>query len=302
VAAQGRYRILIEQAKVQLTADLKAALKESMQAGRLEEANRITKIIDSGGANAEEPLESPKARAAQTRYKAAAQRASQEYVLALKNALTLTLRAAQLDESNRISAEIKKLDDVLGRQADATSGFINLIPRIDPAKDTVAGQWVVEKGILKCLGGNEDRIEIPYEPPDEYDFRITFTKVGTNCIVQNLSKAGAPFIWVMGAGGGFTFHYVKGAGIGANKTTVQKPGIKDKHRYTSIVKVRKNGVEAVLDNKTITKWDTDYSDVEPAPFWALRSPRLLGIGAGASKAEFSAVEVKEISGPGKFTR
>ena len=303
VAANGRYRLLIEQAKTQLTADLKASLKESMQTGKLEEANRITKIIDSGGANADEPLESPKARSAQARYKTAVQRAAQECVLALKGALAGSLRAAQLDESNRISAEIKKLEDVTGRQADASTGFINLLPRIDPGKDTVAGTWTVEKGVLMSSGKGEERIEIPYEPPQEYDFRITFTKTGTNCVIQILSEAGAPFIWAMDANGLYTFRYLKGTGTGNNKTSVQKPpGIKDKHRYTSVVRVRKNGVDATLDGKVMTKWATDYSDAVPAGWWALRNNRLLGLGTGESRTEFHTIEVKEISGPGKFQR
>ena len=86
----------------------------------------------------------------------------------------------------------------------------------------------------------------------------------------------------MGDNGSFTFHYVKGAGIGANKTTVKESsGISDKRRYVSLVKVRKTGVEAYLNGKLITKWQTDYSDVEPAGFWALRDRKCLGIGAGS---------------------
>ncbi len=303
VAASGRYKLLTEQAKSQLTVELKAALKASMQAGKLEEANRITKIIESGGANADETLESMQARSAQARFKTTTQRATQEYILALKGALAQSLRAAQLNESNRITAEIKKLEDANSRQADVSSGYINLIPRIDPEKDTVAGKWTVEKGALMSSGNGDERIEIPYEPPEEYDFRITFTKTGTNCVIQMLSEAGASFIWVMGASGGFTFHYVKGAGTGPNKTTVQMPpGIKDKHRYTSLVRVRKSGVEALLDGKVVTKWVTDYSDVVPAQFWALRNRHLLGVGTGASKTLFHTIEVKEVSGSGKFQR
>ncbi len=303
VGARAAYLLVVEQAKKQMVLDLKLALKESMQAGQLEEANRITKIVDSQGAEAMEPLTSARGKGAQARFSAAAQRATQDYLRALKVALDVALRAAQLEEGNRISAEIKRLEIASARQPDAVTGFISLLSMIDPAKDTVAGKWTVDKSGLMSSGSGEERIEIPYQPPAEYDYRTTFTKTGTNCVIQILSESGTPFIWVMGANGSFTFHYLKGTGTGANKTTVQKPpGIKDNHRYTSLVRVRKNGVEALLDGRVITKWDTDFSDAVPSPFWALRDGHLLGVATGASKTVFHTIEVKEVSGAGKFQR
>ena len=107
----------------------------------------------------------------------------------------------------------------------------------------------------------------------------------------------------MGADGTYSFRYLKGTGTGSNKTTVKKPpGIKDTHRYTSLVRVRKDGVEALLDGRVMTKWPTDYSDVESAPWWALRDKSLLGLGTGSSKTEFHTIEVKEVTGSGKMMR
>ena len=179
---------------------------------------------------------------------------------------------------------------------------VNLLPLIDPAKDTIAGQWTLDKGALVSSGKGEERIEIPYEPPNEYDFKVSYTKTGTNCVIQILSHEGAPFIWVMSTSGKFTFHYLKGAGLGANKTTVHQAGLKNGHKYTSIVRVRNKSVEAILDGKTISKWETDYSDATPAQFWALRNRRLLGIGTGDTKTVFHSIEVIEIGPKGKPTR
>jgi hypothetical protein len=303
VAARNRYVLLVDQARAQMVTELKAALKESMQASQLDEANRISRIVDGKGEDSGEALTSAKARNARNRFDASAKRAKQEYLGALKNALAQSLRSAQLDESNLISAEIKKLEAMTAKQADPTTGFINLLPIIDPAKDTVAGKWSIEKGALVSSGEGEERIEIPYQPPEEYDYRITFTKTGTNCVIQILSGMGTSFIWAMDAKGFFTFRYLKGTGIGSNKTSVQKPaGIKDNHRYTSLVRVRKNGVEALVENKLMTKWETDYSDVAGGPWWALKNSKLLGLGTGSSKTTFHTIEVKEVGGSGKFLR
>ena len=182
--------------------------------------------------------------------------------------------------------------------------FIDLLPSIDPAKDAVAGVWTMSKGGLSSSGSGQERIEIPYQPPAEYDFRVTFTKLsGNNCVIQLLAHGEDPFIWVMSTDGMFTFHYLKGAGIGNNRTTVQKrTGIKARSRYVSLVRVRKDGAEALLDGKPMSKWPTDYTDVVVAPFWLLRDKRLLGLAAADAKTVFQKVEVKEVSGAGKFTR
>ena len=62
--------------------------------------------------------------------------------------------------------------------------------------------------------------------------------------------------------------------------------------------VRKNGVEAFLNGKSVSKWTTDFSDAEPAGFWALKNRKRLGVGAGSTKVTLLAVEVREVTGRG----
>jgi hypothetical protein len=299
VAAQGKRTQVIAQARSQYVAVLKSVQSDVMKVGQLEEANRIARMIEDPDATIADSITSLRGKAAQTGYKAAIQRANTEYVIGLKAALNASLRDRQLDESNHIAAEIKRLEESTAMAAKSTPGFLNLLPLINPEKHTVQGKWAMENGVLVSSGEGEERLQIPYEPAEEYDYQITFTKVGTNCVVQNLVGNGRPFIWVMGNSGSFTFHYLKGAGIGANKTTVkQASGISDKRRYVSLVKVRKTGVEAFLNGKLVSKWNTDFSDAEPAGFWALRNRKCLGVGAGSSKVSLHAVEVREVTGKG----
>ena len=302
IAAQSKRDHVIAEAKIQLVAALKVVLTGVMQGGQLEEANRINKAIENPDAAADESLVSLRGKAAQTVYRSAVQRATNEYIVSLKAALGQAMKAGQLDESNRITAEIKVFEAAIAAAANRTPGFINLVPLITPDKNTVAGTFTVEKTDVISSGKGEERLEIPYEVPEEYDFQISFTKTGTNCVVQILSCNGHPFIWVMSASGMFTFHYVKGSGIGANKTTVKVAGIKDNRRYTSLIKVRKNGAQAFLDGKLISKWDTDFSDVAEQGFWALRNKKVLGVGTGASKVTFHSIEVREVTGKGKILK
>ena len=296
VAAHSKREHVIAQAKIQYVAALKVVLTGAMQGGQLDEANRINKLIENP--DAEESLTSLRGTAAQTAYRSAVQRATNEYLVSLKAALVQSMKAAQLDESNQITAEIKSIEKAVAARANTTPGFVNLIPLIDPAKGTVEGKFEVKNGALEGSG----RIEIPYEAPEEYDFQITYTKTaGEAVVVQILTGNGHAFIWAMNHRDTFTFHYLKGAGIGPNKTTVKTGGQKINKRYTSLLKVRKNGVQAFVDGKLISKWDTDFSDSTGAAFWALRNQKALGVGNGGT-AIFHSIEVKEITGKGKVLK
>ncbi len=304
IAAQTKRDAVVSQAQAQLVTALKAVLPGVMQSGQLDEANRINKIIESGGAVANEPLISLRGKAAQATYRSALQRATSEYATALKGALTQSMKAGQLEESNRISAELRAVDEGAKAMAMTTPGFTNLLPLIDPAKGTIQGEFKLDKGALVSSGKGQERLEVPYEVPEEYDYQTTFTHTGKGpvVVVHILSGNGHPFIWAMNTGGSFTFHYLKGAGIGANKTTVKAAGLKENKRYTLLLKVRKNGVQAVLDGKLLSKWDTDFTDSVPEGFWALRNKKALGVGSADSEVTFHTIEVREITGKGRMLK
>lgn len=184
-------------------------------------------------------------------------------------------------------------------------GTVNLLPLINPQEDKVDGQWQVVNGVLRSGGQGQERIEIPYEPPDEYDFEIEFTKHdGKGFPVQILSRGGKPFIWVLGTSGGntYTFHYLQNAGDFSNKTTVQYRKLEKNRRYRSIVKVRRDGAKAYLNGKLVGAWETDFSDQAVKPFWSLRNHSVLGVGAGDCVIDFHVVRVVEVSAAGEALR
>jgi hypothetical protein len=110
IAAGSKYRSAVAQTKEQYIAALKVIVKDVMKSGQLDEANNISKIIANPETSIDTPVNSLRGKAAYTVYKSSVQRASQEYAAALKSALRQSLQEGQLEESNRISAEIKKLE------------------------------------------------------------------------------------------------------------------------------------------------------------------------------------------------
>src|SRR5262249_20380875 len=68
--------------------------------------------------------------------------------------------------------------------------FKDLMPLIDPARDTVRGNWQKSGTDLCSDNGWSSRVRIPYQPPEEYDFRIAFTRTsGIESVRQIVSHA-----------------------------------------------------------------------------------------------------------------
>jgi hypothetical protein len=182
---------------------------------------------------------------------------------------------------------------------------VNLMPLIDPAKDAVKGTWKVEQGALHVQAERHGDaiLAIPYEPPEEYDFRIAFTRSGGNSVNQIITQGGRAAVWWMGgwANKVFGFDAVDGNPADKNRTTVSVNScLEDDRRYTSVLQVRKTEIKAFLDGQLIASWKRkpDYSDGSLPPAWNISTQRQLGLGNHRNTTVFHTIDVLEITGKG----
>jgi S1-C subfamily serine protease len=183
-------------------------------------------------------------------------------------------------------------------------GVVNLLGMVDLQRDAVKGAWKMDHGGLLSDAGDTCRIEFPYQPPEEYDFRIVFTRTeGDNAVHQVCAANGRQFTWLMGASGDTVCRLDLVGGHEANDNPTTKKADKwltNGQEYTSLVKVRKTGVEAYLNGKLISAWKTDYSDMSLHSHWVLKHNNVLGVGSYQSPTLFRTIEVTEITGEGKI--
>ena len=187
------------------------------------------------------------------------------------------------------------------------SRALNLMPLINPALDTVKGKWSLRAGTLVAEPEQFSRIQIPFESPEEYDFRIVFNRVsGEDEVSQYFSQTGRMAMWQMGAIKNtlFGFQLVGGIGtLGGNRTTVRSGSCLRTGQTTSVLAVRKTGVRAYLDGKLISEWATDFSDASlDEHYWNMPDKRLLGLAAHKNNVVFYRIELLELTGKGKPTR
>lgn len=188
--------------------------------------------------------------------------------------------------------------------ASAWQNAINLLPLIDPASDALRGDWAQTATALISDRSRGSVIEIPYRPPEEYDFRIEFALLRKGSAgIQCVSKAGHGFTWNCFHAGGtlFGFECIDEKPLPENPSAINVEPPEIGRRYVSLVEVRSSEIRGYLDGRLIRTWKTNYANLKASTLWKLRDASLLGLGCQMRTAFYS-VRVREVTGKGAFTR
>ena len=190
---------------------------------------------------------------------------------------------------------------------------IELMPLIDLKRDVVAGIWTREgndiqtAGDGKVPGGGSPRLQLPFQPPEEYDFEIEFTpQTDSREIVQILSGYGRQFLWVVNmpnnAGMKAGFDTISGLRMNDRKdgTLMRDRILKAGSRHRSKVEVRKTGLRGYVDDELLVEWGTSpasYQHLDLVPHMSLRESLRLGIGVSPSvPLHIHRITVRKVTG------
>ncbi len=176
----------------------------------------------------------------------------------------------------------------------------DLIPIIDLQWDVVdgAGKWRVQDNKLYCDEGHfVPRVQIPYVPPQEYDFAVTFSQPalrnGVSLIMPK--AAGGMFYWAVGFNGGAGYGF--DADRGLNIPQLIQPGM----TYTTTVQVRRDRVRCLLNGKQLTEHRGDLGALRIDSWRQMKNERLLGV-ACDDPCIFHRIQIVEINGTGRASR
>jgi len=223
----------------------------------------------------------------------------------LKAKISLESVKKQLKKHTKIRRPSRK---ILGQDGKvyavaAPSARLNLMAGVDLAKDVVAGVWKADGGAVVSDTGSCSRIMLPYEVPEEYDYRVDFTRnIGASTVGIMLVKGERTFVLETGWPAGWTgFAYIDGKHIDTNSSGVKFP-ITNGRRYSFLVQVRNTGLRAFVDGRQIIGWKTDYKNLTPHTSWALPNKQCVGFGSYLSTTTFHSASLIEITGNGKRLR
>ncbi|MBL9145950.1 MAG: serine/threonine protein kinase [Verrucomicrobiaceae bacterium] len=198
----------------------------------------------------------------------------------------------------------------------AAGKSIDLLAIIDLKRDTIAGEWsrdggdlLVKPGTTDTTGKGTPRIQLPYQPPEEYDFEIEFTpETHQDAVYQILSAYQHSFAWVLDAnlkaGRKAGFDRIDGQLISGrtNGTTMRPKFLTNGQRHVSTVEVRKTGVRGLLDGEVLVSYGNSsdsFKAFDSSPNEAARDTLHLGLAVRDRAVRIHKITVREISGAGK---
>jgi serine/threonine protein kinase/Leucine-rich repeat (LRR) protein len=176
---------------------------------------------------------------------------------------------------------------------------IDLLALIDPKRDAVTGRWKIVDGSLNGGGSSalaeiNERLEIPFTPPAEYDLQMEVERLGSIGNAKEWNQRRALILILKGqkrfqvildssdfAGNVLNgLQKIDGKKFDGNESTTTKNVIANARRVARVeVHVRTQGVRVTVNGEKLFDWLGDASRLSPdEPFWGLRTPDTIGLG------------------------
>lgn len=201
---------------------------------------------------------------------------------------------------------VSALPVVLVDEADWTNAD-DLIPKIDPARDTVSGTWRRDGATLSGGGAaaaQPDRLQLPCDVRGDFELRAVFelkpTAAGVVALVADRGRE--RFTWLMRTGTNvwYGFEGVHGRGVVAPwrpGCSYVGQGLVPGIRYDCVLKVRGHSTRVVLNGVLVGEWSGEPMRNEN-PAWALKSPPAIGLGlASTGGVTFSQLAFRSLGPP-----
>ncbi len=179
--------------------------------------------------------------------------------------------------------------------ATASPGAVDLLAKINPARDAAYGRWEKRGERLLMPDTAFARLEIPFEPPEEYELTGTIecdSHAEGFCLGLVVGNAQTTLI-IDGANQTTWLDQVDDSGSD-NETAKGGRFLKDGLRNTVVCTVRKTGVQVVCNGATLIDWTGSSSRLSTAPWWKTTEPRHLYLGTLGPSYAVSKLELRPL--------
>jgi hypothetical protein len=158
---------------------------------------------------------------------------------------------------------------------------IDLLAFVDPKAHAVAGEWKMDG---KTLTGGGARIQLPYEPGEEYDLEVSCRRVsGNDGFCVGLVAGGRPVIAVIdgwsGDGHMSGLDLVDRRSARNNTTTVKGQLLKADQDHTLMYSVRSGRIDVSVNGKVVTTFNGNFARLSIQDGWGVPNKKALFITA-----------------------
>ncbi|HWB14106.1 MAG TPA: hypothetical protein VG826_33075 [Pirellulales bacterium] len=181
---------------------------------------------------------------------------------------------------------------------DRARSSIDLLKLVDPARDTVKGQWQLEGGCLLSGPGLQSRVHMPQDVPEHYRFTVSVAHGAPGpgrAITLGLpfGKAYAMLAIDDTIDPHAGFHLLDGKGFDMNESRVSIPAQANGAATTVACTVSPQRIVVELDGKRIIDWGEGGGRFTIEDRWAPRDRAKLFVGSDLA-ARFSKLELESL--------
>lgn len=183
---------------------------------------------------------------------------------------------------------------------------VDLLSLVDVDKDGVSGKWSSGERTLESPKAFGARIELPYEPPEEYRLTVIAEPLDEpNGLLLGQRSGDRRFVTLVGYATGklpsSALENVDGKNVG-NATTVEGRFLKKGRPSQIVVAVRKGSVTVTVDGREIIDWKGDRARLSLSDYWKTPHENVLFLGAYDCRYRFTRVTLQPLTGEGKPLR
>jgi hypothetical protein len=187
------------------------------------------------------------------------------------------------------------------------SKAVALIPLVDPAKDTLDGNWCVRDGALTLSPSQGmDRLAVPYAPPEEYDLRAVVTRTRNTGGLGFVLPRGQTVVAFVFAGKENTlsgFECVDGRKLEDNPERLQRDNtIQNGRPYTVVIQVRTDTIRCYLDGEGLVQTTAPNAQLSLPKERKMATTGQLGLTCWAAGYEIREFQVLPVTGSGRLLR
>jgi serine/threonine protein kinase len=177
---------------------------------------------------------------------------------------------------------------------------VDLLAQVDPARDSLAGNWTISQGSLISPAGASAQIEFPYSPAADYDYRVVLSRAAGESPIALIFPVGGEICDWVASGQKPTitgFASVDWKSFDSNHTTnhyVRMP-LENNERHIMVVAVRGHLVTAYIDGLQMGSLRTDEDHVTLDPSIAPPRGNRLGLRIGGDAVTVESADVLPVT-------
>ncbi len=205
------------------------------------------------------------------------------------------------------SSDVKRVTDKLAEKPARPQDAIDLLALVDVSKDKVSAEWQKESAQLLSPKAFGARLELPYQPPDEYELTVIAEPLDEpNGLLLGQRSGANRFAALLSYSAGKgepanALENIDGQNVG-NASTVRREVLVKGRPSQIICTVRNGSVTVTCDGHELIQWRGDSKRLSLSDYWKTPNEATLFLGAYDCRYRFSRVTLTPLSGEGRKLR